>query len=780
MMKPFRSLVACAFLLPLFFASQTLASSVAEDKTESPYFVVKSDKGAVDGLPLKETRADVHVSGVIARVKVTQTYANDGKNPLEALYVFPGSTRAAVFAMKMTIGDRTIVAKINKKDQARKIYEKAKAAGKSASLLEQKRPNVFQMNVANIMPGDVIQVEMQYTELLVPENGTYEFVYPAVVGPRFTGEASKSDAKKNKWTASPYSKSGKAASYAWGMDFNIDGGVPITNIESPSHKVKETRDGHATRIELADGEQGGNRDFVLRYQLRGEAIQSGMLLFPGADENFFLTMVQPPKRLSQDQIPQREYVFIMDVSGSMHGFPLNTSKQLMRELAKGLKKTDLFNMVFFAGRSALLSEQSLPATSGNINKALTQFNQMKGGGGTRLLNALHRAMALPTKDDVARTFVIVTDGYISVEPDVFEYIRANLGKANLFSFGIGSSVNRHLIEGMSRVGMGESFVSLNGTEAATNAKKFKNYIENPALTNIKVAFDGFDAYDVEPKAVPDLFAQRPVVVFGKYKGEAKGKIAITGTTGKGSFKQIVRVSDYTPDKNNDALKYLWARHKIAGLADLNRLRRDDARIEKVTNLGLEYSLMTAYTSFVAVDHRVRNDGGKSTTVKQVLPLPQGVSDLAVGNSKTQYLQFSGYGMAGGASMKKRIYRPRPTSPTSLRDAKEEDQESKITPERSPRVRPMVVSAKGSLSIADIVRTLRSKLTQCVRSLVAGTRGVVWFKAVIDARGKITVLRRVKSSLSSSRATKCLESQLRKMTFKTGSGNTSIHFGVRIH
>jgi Ca-activated chloride channel family protein len=405
---------------------------------------------------------------------------------------------------------------------------------------------------------------------------------------------------------------------------------------------------------------------------------------------------------------------------------------------------------------------------------------MKGGGGTRLLNALHRAMALPTKDDVARTFVIVTDGYISVEPDVFEYIRANLGKANLFSFGIGSSVNRHLIEGMSRVGMGESFVSLNGTEAATNAKKFKNYIENPALTNIKVAFDGFDAYDVEPKAVPDLFAQRPVVVFGKYKGEAKGKIAITGTTGKGSFKQIVRVSDYTPDKNNDALKYLWARHKIAGLADLNRLRRDDARIEKVTNLGLEYSLMTAYTSFVAVDHRVRNDGGKSTTVKQVLPLPQGVSDLAVGNSKTQYLQFSGYGMAGGASMKKRIYRPRPTSPTSLRDAKEEDQESKITPERSPRVRPMVVSAKGSLSIADIVRTLRSKLTQCVRSLVAGTRGVVWFKAVIDARGKITVLRRVKSSLSSSRATKCLESQLRKMTFKTGSGNTSIHFGVRIH
>ena len=799
-MKPLRTLVACAFLLPLLLAWQASAVSVQEDKTQSPYFVVKSDDPKVDSLPLKETHADVQISGVIARVKVTQTYTNDGKKPIEALYVFPGSTRAAVFGMRMTIGDRTIVAKINKKEEARKIYEKAKSEGKSASLLEQQRPNVFQMNVANIMPEDVIQVEMQYTELLVPDDGTYEFVYPAVVGPRFTGESSTSDAAKNKWTATPYTKSGVAPSYAWGMKVNIDGGVPIAHIDSPSHTLKETRDGNKSSIELADGEHGGNKDFVLRYQLRGDAIQAGTLLFPGEDENFFLTMVQPPKRLSRQEIPRREYVFIMDVSGSMHGFPLNTSKHLMRELAKELKETDLFNMLFFSGRSALLSERSIPATSSNIEQALGKFNELRGGGGTRLLNALKRAMALPTSDDVARTFVIVTDGYISVEPDVFEYIRANLGKANLFSFGIGSSVNRHLIDGMGRVGMGESFVTLNRQQATKNARKFKTYIENPALTNIKVAFKGFNAYDVEPKAVPDLFAQRPVVLFGKYKGKPKGTIAVTGTTGLGSFKQIVHVSDAMEDKNNDALRYLWARHKIARLADLNKLRSDDKRVKEVTNLGLEYNLMTAYTSFVAVDSLVRNDSGESTSVNQPLPLPEGVSDMAVGmrvqaalggTAKTRMLSFESAPMVSEGYVAPRRFKG-PSGSASGRGYGSGRIGGKLKlkgptkPKRPlnlkqlPSIRPMVVHTKGALSTADIMRTLRAHLTVCVRGIRAGLRGIVWFEAEIDAKGRIRVLKRKKSSLHASKVIKCLEAQLKKMKFKKGSGKTSIRFGVRIH
>ena len=146
------------------------------DKTLSPYFFVRSDDPEVDRLPLRSTSARVRISGVIADVVVTQVYKNEGKKPLEAIYVFPASTRAAVYGMKMTIGERTILAKIRTREKARQEYEQAKNSGKSASLLEQHRPNVFQMNVANILPSDIIKVELRYTELLIPTDAVYEFV----------------------------------------------------------------------------------------------------------------------------------------------------------------------------------------------------------------------------------------------------------------------------------------------------------------------------------------------------------------------------------------------------------------------------------------------------------------------------------------------------------------------------------------------------------------------------------------------------------------------------
>ena len=181
----------------VFLFTWSLASGqqqVSEDRTLSPYFIVVSDNPDTDRLPLKSTSAAVNISGVIADVLVTQVYKNDGKKPLEAIYVFPASTRVAVYGMKMTIGKRVIEAKINRRDEARKEYEKAKEAGKSASLLEQQRPNVFQMNVANIMPGDEIKVELKYTELLIPTDRVYEFVYPTVVGPRYSNQKAGSAA----------------------------------------------------------------------------------------------------------------------------------------------------------------------------------------------------------------------------------------------------------------------------------------------------------------------------------------------------------------------------------------------------------------------------------------------------------------------------------------------------------------------------------------------------------------------------------------------------------
>lgn len=607
-------------------------SRESDDKTLSPYFFVKSDDPDTDRLPLKSTSAEVNIAGVIADVKVAQVYKNEGKKPIEAIYIFPASTRAAVYGMKMTIGKRVIEAKINKREEARRQYEEARDQGKSASLLEQRRPNVFQMNVANIMPGDEIRVDLKYTELLVPTDKIYEFAYPTVVGPRYSNQSAETAPPSERWVQNPYLRQGKAPTYGFDITVNIAAGLPIKEISSTSHKVNTSYSGPTVaKVALDKSEpRGGNRDYVLRYRLDGNRIQSGLLLYQGEKENFFLLMMQPPKRVTSTHIPGREYIFIVDVSGSMHGFPLDISKKLLKNLIGNLRTTDRFNVLLFSGGNSVLSEESLPATPDNIRKAITLIEHQQGGGGTELLPALKRALSLKKAEGVSRTVVIATDGYVTVEEEAFDLIRNHLGDASMFAFGIGSSVNRHIIEGMAHVGMGEPFVLTKPEEADARAERFRSIIQSPVLTQVKVKYNGFAAYDVEPVSIPDVLAERPVTIFGKWRGKPQGKITLTGISGEGKYTDTIDVSSTKPSKENSALRYLWARHRITLLSDYNKLRSDDGRIREVTELGLSYNLLTAYTSFVAIDTEVRTTGGKPTTIKQPLPLPQGVSDYAVG------------------------------------------------------------------------------------------------------------------------------------------------------
>ncbi len=621
------TVILCS-LIPVPLPAQTGETA---DKTLSPYFFIQSDDPEIDQLPLKSTSADVDISGVIADVVVTQVYENQGKRPLEALYVFPASTRAAVYAMKMTIGERTITAKIKERQAARKDYEQAKKEGKSASLLEQHRPNVFQMNVANILPGDVIKVELKYTELLVPTDKIYEFVYPTVVGPRYVNDPGN-DGSGETWTQNPYLSEGKAPTYHFDIRVDLKTGLPIKDISCATHQTVTNyhRSDDATVTLGPEETSGGNRDFILKYRLAGKQIDSGLMLSKGDKENFFLMMVQPPQRVKTEDIPPREYIFIVDVSGSMHGFPLEISKQLLKDLIGNLKPSDRFNVLLFAGGSSVLSEQSVPATNKNIQKAIHVIENQRGGGGTQILPALQKALALESPEGVSRTVVIATDGYVTVEAKVFDLIRKRLGDANMFAFGIGSSVNRHLIEGMARVGMGEPFVITKPQQAPAMAEKFRKLIQTPVLTDISVEFENFDAFEVEPLSIPDLLAERPVIFFGKWKGSVSGSIHITGRTGNGPFEKHIQVSK--PEGSQSALQNLWARHRIAVLADYQNLSPSDTRKKEVIRLGLAYSLLTAYTSFVAIDTQVRTDGETTVTVKQPLPLPQGVSNYAIGQT----------------------------------------------------------------------------------------------------------------------------------------------------
>jgi Ca-activated chloride channel family protein len=604
-----------------------------EDKTLAPYFVVKGDP-SVDQLPLKDTRVDISVSGVIADVKVRQIYRNEGSRPINASYVFPASTRAAVYSMRMQIGNEIIVAKIKEREQARQDFEKAKEEGKSASLLEQQRPNVFSMSLANIMPQEQVEIELRYTELLVPTENVYEVVFPTVVGPRYASPEN-GDKKEDKFVETPYLHQGQKPTSALHISTRIFAGVPIYDLSCPSHQVNPQWQGNGVaQLNLDDSDPfQGNRDFVVRYRLAGDQIASGLLLFQGTDENFFLYMAQPPARVATEAIPPREYIFVVDVSGSMEGFPLNTSKRLLKDLIGQLHPTDLFNVVLFAGDSTVLSPQSLQANQANIASAIRLLEQQRGSGGTELLPAIKEAMSLPRQEGISRSVVLVTDGYISGEQGVFDHIRANLNRANVFAFGIGGSVNRYLIEGVAKAGMGEPFIVTEESEAQGVAAKFREYIQTPVLTDIKVRSVGFDTYDVNPMQFPDLFAQRPIILFGKWRGPVAGTIELTGKTGQGEFVSRFDVAGSQPDEGNSALRYLWARSRIAELSDYGSSDVTEQNVKEITGLGLKYNLLTRYTSFIAVREVVTNPTGSADDVKQPLPLPLHVSELAVGGAE---------------------------------------------------------------------------------------------------------------------------------------------------
>jgi Ca-activated chloride channel homolog len=605
----------------------------AADRTLAPYLYVAGGDPATERLPLRETSAHVDVSGVIAHVAVRQVFENGGKRPIEAIYVFPASTRAAVHGMRMKIGARVIEARIDRRQAARQSYETARAQGKRASLLEQERPNVFTMNVANIMPGDRIEVQLDYSELLIPEDAVYEFVYPTVVGPRYTGGA---DPQKDQWMANPHLPAGAASPTRFDISVHLQTGVGLKEVSSPSHRIDVAYASASSADVKLHEAGGGDRDYVLRYRLAGDKIETGLLLSPRqADgEGFFTLMMEPPQRPSREQIPSREYIFLLDVSGSMHGFPLDTAKALMRKLLGQLRPTDHFDLALFSGANFVMSPGgSLPASAANIRNALELVERQNGGGGTELMGGLKAAYGIPRGSrGVSRTVVVVTDGYVGVEAEAFRFVRERLDQANLFAFGIGTSVNRALIEGMARAGQGEPFIVLRPAKAAAEAERLRTYIEQPVLTRVAVGFEGFHTTDISPSKLPDLMARRPLVLFGKYQGEPGGQIRVTGLGGGGTpFSQVLPVRAADVKSQNQALRWLWARSWVATLEDERHMGGGQVVEDAITDLGLRYSLLTPFTSFVAVDQEIVNRTGQATPVRQPLPMPAGVSNLAVGS-----------------------------------------------------------------------------------------------------------------------------------------------------
>jgi Ca-activated chloride channel family protein len=634
-----------AFLL---LSTLSCGSVLAQEaRTGAPYVEAYAGTQKLESLPLAMTKADVVVAGVIADVSLTQVYENRGNVPIEAVYVFPASQRATVYALTMTVGGRVIRAKLGRTEEARKTYEAAKSAGQTATLLEQKDVGAFRMNVANVLPGDSIKVEMRYTELLIPTKGVYEFYFPNTAPVTPYSRAGDPD------THMPSSASPAVTHDALALTVRIMSAAPIASVESPSHKIKVANVGEGEALVTIDPADvtAAAKDFVLRYSMLGDDIGTGVLAYQGKDENFFLLTAQPPKQVGMERVPPREYIFVLDVSGSMNGRPMDVAKQLMKDLFAGLRPEDRLNVVLFAGGSEVLSESgSLLATPDTLRRALAVVKQSKAGGGTELAQALEAAYAIPKTDGMARSIVVVTDGGISAGGDVSRLVSSKLNEANLFAFGIGDYVDVPVIERIARAGTGEPFVVARMDQSEAEAKRLREYIERPVLTGIELHTSGADIYDLAPLQVPDLFAERPIVLVGKYRGVLNGKMEIRGRSGTKPTSISVDLNHAYVDSSLSSLPKLWARRRIDFIEDTGCVDPEgkctdagddaDARKEAVTQIALRYGLLSNYTSFVAVTEQVRTNAGATR-------VDQPVAAREVEEEAAPPLMASGYGFDPG-------------------------------------------------------------------------------------------------------------------------------------
>ncbi|MEZ2321581.1 MAG: VIT domain-containing protein [Microcoleus sp.] len=716
-------------------------------------FVPSQNPGQEQVFGLKQTQVKAKIAGNISRVEVVQKFENSFTEPLEAVYVFPLPDEAAVDDMEIKIGSRTIKSDIKRRDEALEIYEKARTQGRTAGLLEQERDNIFTQSLANIKPGEQIEVTIRYTESLKFEGGDYEFVFPMVVGPRYIPRnmttpnppltrpgAVDTDADRiNPPVVPPGTRSGHDIA----VNVEIDSGIPISDVRSTSHQITTSRSGNIVQVQLANSDTIPNKDLILRYRVAGENTQAAVLTQADKRGGHFAAYLIPALNYKSNQIVPKDVVFLMDTSGSQQGEPLAKSQELMRRFIQGLNPQDTFTIIDFANTAKALSPTPLANTQLNREKAIDYIAKLQANGGTELLNGIRTVMNLPAPETGRlRSIVLITDGYIGNEKEVIDQVQRSLKPGNrLYSFGVGGSVNRFLLNRLAQVGRGTSQVVRQDEPTAAAAEKFFRQINSPVLTNIQISWEGMgEKAEIYPQVVPDLFASAPLVLFGRQNDRTSGQIRIRGTEADGKVYEQMLPVNFAPSVNvrqresnsvvttnrdfgNLAIAQLWGRSRIQNLMNQMFGGETKSLVESVTNTALTYGLLSEYTAFVAVSEEVRVEpDGSRRRVQVPVELPQGMSyegifesDEAIGQTR------------GGGSRVNPTRREAPSAPLQ-EVAKPTYRELKP---QQPSTSPLQIASVEGLDVSAI-----AALTQYLQSVIlpTGVTGeTVWELWVQDGR-----------------------------------------------
>ncbi|MEM6583586.1 MAG: marine proteobacterial sortase target protein [Pseudomonadota bacterium] len=658
-------------LLLLWTSSVRAEDSVAQNEMDlnsvSAGQLLFQIKGSDQYSPalLHGSKVKIDISGMIATVAVEQTFRNDSEQVLEGVYAFPLPETAAVRYMEMHVGERRIVGKIRERAEARRQYEAAKTAGRKASLVEQQRPNLFTTSLANIAAGEVITVRLKYVQQVEYRGGEFALRLPTTITPRYIsgtplvateesdvlqgptlnaalGWAQATDQVPDATAITPWQlpQPGDDADPLNPLEISVrlDMGMPLANVEAPYHDIALSRRAGVYDISLAAGVAEMDRDFVLNWQPVRNALPTAALFTERvADEHYGLLMVMPPA-IERTQVDiARDIIFVIDTSGSMGGVAIAQARASLLHALDKLHPQDRFNIIEFNSYHRALYTEPMFATRSHLRQARRFVRQLHANAGTEMLPALRAALDQPRAPDRAppedharlRQVIFITDGAIGNELALFEEIHSLIGETRLFTVGIGSAPNSWFMREASRFGRGSHTHIASLDEVEKKMNRLFAQLSQPVALDVVVEWPM--PVETWPQRLPDLYHAQPLMVAVKYGKHMPQGIVTIGASldGKPWRQSIVLTSSADPEhgEGHKGVATLWARQKITGLMDMKVRGASESEVRaQVLPVALSHQLLSAYTSFVAIEERVTvPPGGPDATLPVANTRPAGQS-----------------------------------------------------------------------------------------------------------------------------------------------------------
>ena len=651
------------------------ATQAPGQQSEAPlngFFFPSGPDGTALEAPQLDSDVRINVSGMIARVAVRQRFTNPSDSWQEGIYVFPLPEKSAVDRLVMTVGGRTITGEILEKEQAKRAYDAAAAAGQRASLLSSERPNVFVTSLANIGPGEEIIIDIEYQDSAIYSDGTFSLRFPMVVAPRYTPrEEAPSERPQtvDESSPSPIRARPTRASFVGDdrdlfgpvgtrvnpvtLTVRLDPGAPLDNLTSLYHPVDiEALDDRRKVITLQEGSVPANKDFVLEWRLASAgAPQAAVFVEDYEGDSYVMMMVTPPAGEphpeSLDRLkhapamvpfPPRDIVFVVDTSGSMHGASLEQARAALSLAISRLQPQDRFNVIRFNNETYSLFDDIVPVTADSLRRAQAYVNALESDGGTEMRSALLRALKMNAEaeiiskhaDDRLQQVVFLTDGAVGNEAELFKLIAEKLESSRLFTVGIGAAPNSYFMRKAAEAGRGTFTYIGDPNEVAEKMSALLRKLERPALTGISLGWPGSAGKKIEsyPSIVPDLYEGEPVVVISRIQevevADLSGKVLISGRQGTEDWQRRAALAD---SKGAEGIAALWARSKFGEITDGLFLGRDPVAVRlDALEVALKHQLVTRYTSLVAIDDQPVRPAGEPLESQEVpREMPEGWS-----------------------------------------------------------------------------------------------------------------------------------------------------------